>query len=189
MSSAVKIGLGTFIGLIIIVIGIGAYVISAKFTAERFEQAIVAQDEQMQNVWGMMEGSLKMSGFTVEKYGKDFIDSIKANAIRYENDQGSMMKWVKESQSQLSSEAYTKFQDLIEKAYLKKEMAQTSKISISQEYRTFINASIKGTISKLIFNYPTEKATTIMDRVISTSETKETWAKGIEEVKNPFETK
>ena len=188
MSTGLKIFLSIIVTIIVVIGGIVGYVISSKFTAERYEQSIFAQDESMQSTWGMMEQTLKMQGFTVEKYGKDFIETIKANAIRYENDKNSMMKWVQESANQMSPDMHAKFMDTVEKVYAKKEAKQLSKISVSQEYRSYLNASIKGLIAMNFFNYPTEKATKIMDRIITTTGTQSTWETGIEpEAPNPFQ--
>jgi hypothetical protein len=178
--------LGIILAVVITVGGLIGYVVSAKFTAERFEQSIIANDENMQNTWAQMQQSLEMQGFTVKNYGETFINSIKANASRYENDKNAMMKFVQEAQSQMSPDMHKKFMDTIEKTYAKKEAVQKQKISVSQEYRTYLNASIKGTVSSVVFSYPTQKATTIMDRIISTQETKNAWAAGVETTSNPF---
>lgn len=182
-----KLGiLGIVLAVLLTIGGLIGYVVSAKFAAERFEQSIVSSDESMQNTWGQMQQTLEMQGFTVQDYGETFINTIKANAVRYENDKGGMMKWVQEAQSQMSPEMHSKFMDTIEKTYAKKEAVQKQKISISQEYRTFLKASIKGTVAGVVFSYPTQKSTEIMDRIISTNETKEAWVKGVETAKNPF---
>ena len=96
------------------------------------------------------------------------------------------MKWVQEAKSQMSDKAHLTFMNTIEKVYAKKEARQLSKISVAQEYRTFINASIKGTVASVVFSYPREKATKIMDRVISTKGTKTTWETGEDTVINPL---
>lgn len=181
MTTGTKIVLGAVISLFLIIGGTVGYVFSAKFTAETKEQSVYAQDESMQSTWGMMEQTLKMQGFTVKAYGKTFIDSIKANAERYANDKGGMMKWVQEAQSQMSPAAHTKFMDTIEKVYAKKEAKQLSKISVVQDYRTFLNGSFKGMVAKGFFDYPTAKATKIMDRIITTKGTTKTWETGVEE--------
>lgn len=186
MSKTTKVVLGLVLSFVVLVGGSIAYVISAKFTAEKYEQSIFAQDESMQNVWAMMEGTLQMQGFTVENYGETFIKSLQANAQRYENDKNAMMKWVQEARSQMSPDIHSKFMDTIEKAYAKKEMQQKSKISVVQEYRTFLNASIKGTIAKAFFSYETEKAKKIMNRIISSKKTKKTWETGEDNAVNPF---
>lgn len=187
MKTGTKIGLAIGLSTLLAVGGSISYIIGAKFTAEKYENAVFAQDESMQNTWGMMEQSLKMQGFTVKNYGKAFIDSIQANAKRYENDKGGMMKWVQESQNQMSPEIHKKFMMTIEKVYARKEAKQLSKISVVQEYRTFRDASVKGFIATSFFSYPTAKCLTIEDRIISTKGTKKTWDIGIEEdAKDPF---
>lgn len=187
MSKTTKIILGISLSFILLIGGIIGYVISAKFTAERYEQSIFAQDEGMQNTWAMMEQTLKTQGFTVKNYSEEFIKSIQANAKRYENDKGGMMKWIKESQNQMSPDAHKKLMNTVEKVYAKKEARQASKISVVQSYRTFVKASIKGTIASAFFNYPTDKAQKIMDRIISTKSTKQAWDSGEDAVINPFE--
>jgi len=186
MSTTAKIVIGVVLSLFLLIGGTVGYMFSAKFTSETYEQAVFAQDEGMQNTWGMMENTLKMQGFTVKNYGKTFIKTLEANAKRYENDKNAMMKWVQEAKSQMSDKAYTKFMDTIEKVYAKKEARQLSKISVVQEYRTYLNASLKGTVAKALFNYPTEKAKKIMDRIISTKQTKKTWESGEDVVEDPF---
>lgn len=176
-----------FIGLGVVVL-LGFYVLGAKFSAETYEQSVFAQDETMQNAWGMSEQELSMGGFTVKNYGETFIKTLQAQAERYKNDSGAMMKWVQESNSQMSPELHLKFMESIKKVYAKREAKQNSKISVVQEYRTWLNASIKGSIASGMLNYPSDKATKIMNRIISTQNTKKTWETGVEPTaKNPFE--
>jgi len=175
-------------GIVTVVLlgGTAAYVVNAKFTSEKFEKRVIAADESMQNTWAMMQNQLEMQGFTVENYGKTFIDTIKAQAIRYENDSGMMMKWVKENTAQMSPDTHLKFMDAINKAYVKKEMEQKSKISIVQEYRTYLDASVKGFVSKVVFDYPTDTTEAIMARIIKTKKVAQTWVTGNDETVNPF---
>jgi len=183
MSKTVAVVIGG--GLVIA--GLIGYTVSAKFTAAKYENAIFAQNESMQSTWGMLQQSLKMQGFTVKAYGKTFIDSIEANAKRYENDKGGMMKWVQEAQSQMSPELHSKFMTTVEKAYARKEAKQLSKISVAQEYRNYSDATLKGLVSNVVWSYPTAKATKIMDTIITTKETKTTFDTGIEaDVSDPF---
>lgn len=186
MSTGVKIALGSVLFIVTMLIGTVMYVMGAKFAAETYEQSIFAQDEQMQNVHGVMKNALKMQGFTVNNYSKTHIDAINAAVDRYADKPNLMMQFVKESQSTMPTELHTKFMDSVEKFYAKWEASQTSKISVAQEYRTFINASVKGTVAKVIFSYPSEKATKIMDRIISSKESKETWKTGEDVVEDPF---
>ena len=186
MSKTTKLILGIALSFILLIGGTIGYVVSAKFSAERYEQTIAASDESMQNTWAQMGQLLEMQGFTVKNYSEEFIKSIKANAVRYANDKGGMMKWVQEAKSEMSPEAHKKFMDTVEKVYAKKEARQASKISVVQEYRTFLKASIKGTIAGSFFNYPTDKSKKIMARIISNKSTKQAWETGEETVTNPF---
>ena len=174
-------------------IGIGAllvllvpYFISAKFTAEKFEQSIIAQDEQMQNVHGAMENALKMQGFTVKNYTESDLKKLEIGIKRYADKPQLMMQWAQEQGNTLSPDLHKKFMDAIDKFYVKWEMTQKSKISVVQEYRTYLKSSIKGTISTVVFSYPNTETKIIMDRIISTGKTKEAWAAGVDEVSNPF---
>ena len=186
MGNGTKVALGILIVFVVIFGGGALYINSAYDTAGQKENAVIAQDESMQNTWGQTEQVLKMSGVTVKNYGETFIKSLKANAERYANDKGAMMKWVQEAKSQMSPELHSRFMTTIEKVYAKKESKQLSKISVVQDYRDFINFSIKGKIAKAFFNYPSAKATKIMDRIISTKETKETWKTGEDTAIDPF---
>jgi len=182
-----KTTIGAVIAGAVLVVGAGMYTVSAKFTASKYENSVFAQDESMQSTWGMMAKSLRMQGFTVKAYGKTFINSIHANAKRYENDKGGMMKWVQEAQSQMSPDIHKKFMTTIEKVYVKKEAKQLSKISVVQEYRNFSTATFKGLVADVVWSYPTAKATVIMDRIITTQGTKDTWETGVEAVaQDPF---
>jgi hypothetical protein len=140
----------------------------------------------MQNVHATMKNALKMQGFTVKNYTESDLKKIEIAVGRYADKPNLMVQWAKEQGNQLSPKLHSKFMDAIEKFYAKWEVSQKSKISVAQEYRTFISASVKGTIASAVFNYPTEKATKIMDRIISSKETKKTWETGMDEVTDPF---
>ena len=186
MSKTTKVVLGVVIAFVILVGGTIGYIFSAKFTGERYEQSVFAQDESMQNTWAMTQNTLKMSGVTVKNYGETFIKSLEANAKRYENDKGGMMKWVQEAKSQMSPDLHSKFMNTIEKIYAKKEARQLSKISVVQEYRTWRKASLKGSIAVALFSFPSDKSKKIEDRIISTKETKQTWDTREDTTENPF---
>lgn len=175
MTKTTKIVLGVSLGSVFLLVSTVGYVVSAKFTGEKFEQSLFAQDESMQNTWAMTQQQLQMSGVTVKNYGETFIKSLEANAKRYENDKNAMMKFVQEAAGVMSPDLHKQLMVSIEKVYTKKEAAQKSKISVVQEYRTWRNASLKGTIGTIVWNFPSEKALKIEDRIISTKETKETW--------------
>jgi len=187
MSKTTKIILGVFLSFVLLIGGTTGYVMSAKFTAERFEQSILAQDESMQNTWGAMENELKMQGFTVKNYSSEFIKGLETSIKRYSNNKNLLMQMVNESSNSLTPELHKKLMNTIEKVYAKKEARQLSKISVVQEYRTYLKASLKGTLASSIFNYPTDDVHKIMKRIISTKQTKQTWETGNDEVKDPFQ--
>lgn len=190
MSNFTKILLASVAGfMFLIVAGFVMAYFSAKFTAEGFESSLVANEQKMQSMNGTMHNRLAMNGFTVEKYGKDFIASVTANAERYKNDQGTMMKWVQEAASaQLSPDVYKQFMNAIDSAYMDFEAAQTQKISVAQEYDKFLDASFMGMLAKWQ-GYPTTEGARIMKLVISTSQTKKAWQTGTDDAVNPFESK
>jgi hypothetical protein len=186
MSKGAKIAIGVSLGFLLFIGSVIGFIVSSKFTGEKFEASILAQNESMENTWGQVQGELEMAGFTVKNYGDTFIKSLEANAKRYENDKGSMMKWVQEASSQMSPETHKNFMNIISKSYAKKEARQLSKISKVQEYRTWRKASLKGVVGVAIFNFPSEKVEKIENMIISTKSTKETFKTGMEETKNPF---
>lgn len=186
MSTGLKIVLAIVMTLIILVGAPIAYVVSAKFTAAKYENAVVAQDENMQNVHSAMKNALKLEGFTVKNYTQSDIHKMEVAIQRYANKPNLMMQWAQESNNGLSPALHEKFMNSIEKFYAKWEATQKSKISVVQEYRDFLSSSVKGAIASGLFNYPTAKAKTIMDRIISSKETKQTWATGEDTVSDPF---
>lgn len=186
MSKSLMAVIGIVIMLVVICGGAIAYVLSAKFTAEGYEQSIYAQDENMQNVHSSMKNALKMQGFTVKNYTESDIKKMEVAIQRYADKPQLMMQWAQESNNGLSPALHEKFMDAIEKFYVKWERTQGSKISVAQEYRTYLKATIKGSISTMIFNYPTEKAKTIMDRIISSKDTKNAWDTGEDEAIDVF---
>lgn len=165
----------------------GCTVITSKFKAEKLEQAIIAQDENMQNVHGSMTNILKTQGFTVKNYTESDIKKLEVAIKRYEGKPNMLMQWVQESGNSLDPQLHSKFMTAVEKNYKNWEMVQKNKISVTQEYRQYLNASVKGMIASSFFGYPTSEVETIMDRIISTDNTKETWATGSMKAENPFE--
>ncbi len=187
MSTTVKAAIATVLILVSLIGGATLYVFGAKFTAHDYEVSVKSAFKSMESTWGMMEQSLKMQGFTVKNYGETFIKTLEANAKRYENDKGAMMKWVQEAKSQMSPEMHLKFATSIEKAYAKKEAKQATKIAIDEQYEKFLGNSFKGAIATSVWNYPTPAIKKIMDTVVSTKGAKTAMKTGIEaEATDPF---
>lgn len=187
MSNGLKIGLGITFVFITLIFGIVTYIFSAKFAANDYEASIKAQSQSMENTWGQMEQELKMAGFATKDYGDKFIQVVKAQAERYENDKGLMMKWVQEAGSQLSPDMHKRFVDIVEKAFAKKEMKQDSKIAVVEQYNKFLGGQFKGMVASTVWSYPTPETKKIMDTIVSTQGAKKAMATGIEDnITNPF---
>jgi len=186
MSNGAKVGLGIFMIFVITVGGIIGYAFSAKYTAERKDNAVVAQDESMQNTFAMSGNMLKLSGITVKNFAAHDIKKIEIAMKRYEGKPNLMMIWAKEQGNNFTPELHSKLMVTIEKVAAKKEKVQLSKISVVQDYRDFIHGSFKGTVAQMMGNYPSAKAQIIMDRIISNKATKETWKTGNDEISEDF---
>lgn len=186
MSNGTKIALGSIMVFIVLFGGIVGYAFSAKYTAERKDNAVVAQDESMQNTFAMSSNMLKMSGITVKNFAEQDIKKIEIAMKRYVNKPNLMMIWAKEQGNTFSPSLHAKLMVTIEKVAAKKEKVQLSKISVVQDYRDFISGSFKGTVAQMMGNYPSAKAQVIMDRIITNKATKETWNTGNDEVQDDF---
>ena len=186
MSTTRKVVIGLVLSFILVIGGGFGYVINSKFTGNTFEQGLFAQDEAMQNTWASVGKELKMAGFTVKSGSKLSLDKIKAQADRYKNDSGAMMKWITEAQPAASADLHAKFMNIITKGYAREEARQLSKISYVQEYRKWRTASTQGFVANVFFKFPSEKAKKIEARIITTKEVKSTWETGEDEVKDPF---
>lgn len=171
---------------VIIFIGSGSYLLSSKFTAAKFETIIVASNENMQNVYSAGQNSLQMLSSTVKNYTKADLEKVKVLIEKYDGKPQLLMMAVKENSQGLNPQLHRDFMDAIEKYTLRWEMAQKTKVSITQEYRTYLDASIKGNIASSVFGYPTEKAKKIMDTMIVSNDTKNTFETGVDNAKDFF---
>lgn len=171
---------------VLLFIGIGGYLLSAKFAAAKFETTIVASHEKMQNTYSSGQNSLQMLASTVKNYTASDLEKVKVLIQKYDGKPQMLMMAVKENGQGLNPQLHRDFMDAIEKYAAKWETVQQSKISITQEYRQFLDASIKGSVASSIFGYPNKKALDIMDTMIISSQTKSTFASGVDDVKDPF---
>ena len=184
MKTWVKVLIG--IGIAGLVIGAPiAYVVSAKFTAAKLENAVVASSEEMQNVHGLTE-QLKMQGLTVKNFSETDIKKMELAIKRYEDKPQQLMQWVQENGNQFSPELHSKFMDATERYFVKWRASQKSKISIVQSYRNYLDSSVKGFIATSLFNYPSDKAQKIMDMIIAAESTKQTFETGVMKMESPF---
>jgi len=187
MSKTAKVVLGVVVSLAVVIGLVVGYFVSAKFTAETWDADTLARYEQMENVHGAMTNALKMQGFTVKNYGKTFIDTIDAGVKRYADKPQLMMQWVQEQKGVFPPDVHLKFMGSVERFYVKWEISQKNKISMVQEYRKFLNASVKGYIAKSFFDFPSKKMEGIMNQVISSAESKEAFKTGLMVAEDPFQ--
>ena len=181
MSRGAKIGIGAVIAIVVLLVSLVGYIVSAKFTAQKHENGIVAIDKNMQNVHSSVNKILTTSGLTVKNFGNTKINAIKESIKKYSDKPKMMMMWVKENPQNITSKVWEKFQDQVEKQYTKFEMEQKMKISMVQAYNDYLTTTVKGSLfSSGLWDYPKADTKKIMDRVIKTQDTADTWETGID---------
>jgi hypothetical protein len=171
----------------IVVIGMSiAWVVSVKFQAGTFENQITASNQSMQNVHSSVNKILKSSGITVKNFGETKIKVIEARIKMYADKPDMMMMWVKENPENIDSKMWERFQDQIETQYTKFEMEQKDKISKSQAYKDFLDNTVRGQVAQVVWSYPKPETLKIMNQVIKTEETAETFETGIDKEVDVF---
>lgn len=179
MQTSTKVLLGVLASVIVLVIGVVSFFLSAKFTAAKYENDIVAVYEDMQNVYAnQIVQVLKGKSQVIQQYKGDFTEVVKLNMDRYKNDQNLMFKAIVEQAGlKLSDDLYKDLSKSIEIAYTKFENKQRAKIDTVRVYKNFLDGSIKGAIAKF-FGYPSEKALFVMNKLITNVATTETFNSG-----------
>lgn len=180
MTTGMKIGLSIFAFFLISVISIVGYTVSGKFTAEKKEKDIIYGDKNMQNVHSRVEKIVSTSGLTVQNFSKTKIDAINAKVKQYADKPDMMMMWIKENPQNIDSKIWEKFQDSMEKQYTDFDNEQKQVIAHGQAYDTWLTSTYHGAWTAIVFDYPTLNTKRIMDRVIQTETTKETFDTGID---------
>lgn len=178
--------LASFLAFFILVGSLVAYIISAKFTAERFENQIQASNQNLENIHSSVNKILQTSGITVKNFGDTKIKAIQEAVQRYADKPQLMMQWVQENPQQIDSKVWEKFQDQVEVQYTKFETEQKDKISKSQAYNDFLDTTIKGTVAGVVWSFPKPETKKIMEQVISTQESKTTFETSVDKPVNPF---
>lgn len=178
--------LGTLIALVITVVSAIGYVVSAKFTSASYENDIVYSNKNLENIHSSVGKILKTSGITVKNFGDTKIKAIEASVAKYADKPQLMMMWVKENPQNIDSKVWEKFQDQVEVQYTKFEIEQKSKISKSQAYQNYLDTTVKGFVSQVVWDYPKESTKKIMEQVISTEDSKETFETGVDATVDPF---
>jgi hypothetical protein len=68
-------------------------------------------------------------------------------------------------------------------------MEQKLKISKSQEYKNFLDNTVRGNVATVVWSYPRAETLAIMNQVIITEDSKETFETGIDKPINVLESK
>ena len=189
MAKSTKIILGLFLGFILTIGLTIGWIVSIKFQAGTFENTIVASNQNLQNVHSSVNKILTSSGITVKNFGETKIKAIQASIAKYADKPQLMMMWIKENDQQIDSKLWENFQKQIEVQYTKFEMAQTNKISKVQEYRNFLDNTVRGNVAQLVWSYPRAETLAIMNQVIMTGDSKETFETGIDKAVDVFSDK
>lgn len=189
MAKSTKIILGLFLGFILTTVLTIGWIVSIKFQAGTFENQIVASNQNLQNVHSSVNKILTTSGITVKNFGETKIKAIETAVQRYADKPQLMMQWIQENPQQIDSKVWENFQKQIEVQYTKFEMSQKSKISKTQEYKNFLDNTIRGNVAQLVWSYPRAETLTIMNQVIMTEDSKETFSTGIDKAVDVFSDK
>ena len=180
---------GIMLGLFVLIGGIVGYVVSAKFTAATYENDITYSNKNLENVHSSVNKILETSGITVKNFGETKIKVIQERIKMYADKPQMLMMWIKENPENIDSKMWEKFQDQVEAQYTKFEMEQKAKISKSQAYQNYLDTTVKGMVSKVVWSYPKPETQKIMDQVISTQGSKTTFETGVDTPVDPFSEK
>lgn len=187
LSFGLKLFLGSFIILIVTIIFTLVLIFSVKFESEKFENQVEAVNQNLKNVHSAVDKILTSSGITVKNFGETKINAIRESIKRYADKPELMMQWVQENPQQIDSKLWENFQKQIEVQYTKFEMEQKSKISISQAYKDYLETTLRGQVAQIVWSFPRKETLAIMDQVIQTQTTQDTFDSGIEQPKNFLE--
>lgn len=187
MNTGTKVGLGIFLVLVLIAGLLIGWLFSIKFQSGKYENHLEASYQNMQNVYSSVDKILLNSGITVKNFGETKLKAIQEGIKRYADKPDLMMQWVQENPQQIDSKIWENFQKQIEVQYTKFEMEQKYKISVSQEYKNFLETTLRGNVAQIVWSFPTKEAVKMMEQVIQTENTQDSFATGIDKTKNVLE--
>ena len=182
-----KVLVGLSISFLVVLLLTTGWVISIKFQAQKFENNLGAVNQNLQNVYSSVDKILYNSGITVKNFGETKIKAIQESIKRYADKPELMMQWVQENPQQIDSRLWENFQKQIEVQYTKFELEQKFKISVSQEYKDFLETTVRGHVAQIVWSYPTTETVKIMKQVIQTDSTKEAFETGVDKTRNVLE--
>ena len=186
MTKSTKIILGLFLGFILTIGLTISWLISIKFESGNFENHILSNNQSLQNIHSSVNKILTSSGITVKNFGETKIKAIQESMKRYENNPQMILQMINENPQQIDSKLWENFQKQIEVQYTKFEMSQTLKISKTQEYKNFLDNTVRGNVAQLVWSYPRAETLAIMNQVIMTGDSKETFSTGIDKAVDVF---
>lgn len=178
--------LGYTIGVVAILGMLGGYVVSAKFTAAEFENSVIFGNKKLEGSHSQVNKILQTSGITVKNFSETKIKVIEARIKMYADKPQMMMMWIKENPENIDSKLWENFQRQTEVYYTQFKLDQDAEISKRQAYQNYLDTTVKGTVSQIVWSYPKPETKKIMEQVISTEGTKETFKTGVDVPVNPF---
>lgn len=150
------------------------------------ENKVEAIDKDMQNVHASIFNNIKSQGLTVESYGDLVIRGINAAMSgRYgATGSGAVMQWIQEQNPNIDPDVIKKLQIVIESGYNRFEATQRTKVDVVRIYKNVVQR-FPSNIIAAVFRFP-RRPWEVIDRMITTEETKETWKTGNMEIIDPF---
>lgn len=186
---------GLIIGLAIAAVAlVGGGGILSKYVGKHqtyvgYENAIDAQDKEMQNVDTEVTQSLQVQGLAANQYGDLVKDAIKAaNSGRYGADGSkAMMQWIKEQNPTIDPSIFKKIMVAAEAGYAKFAAVQKTKIDLARAYKTEYDQTAQVPLWGSFVNggFP-RKPFSEFEKIVVSGETKRTFETGVREKLNPF---
>ncbi len=180
-------GIGITVIVLLLLAGVFAWGISIYNSMINQEASIKAEWQNMESTLGnIISNKIKVMAAGTKDYSKTYIAGIAAQAERYKNDSGLMMKMITEAQSSAPApEVWTNVQNAVSDAYDQFALDQKQKIdkvaaytAYTQRFPAVIVASIAG--------FPSPEITKIMGMVVSTKAAKAAMESGEFNPEDPF---
>jgi hypothetical protein len=166
------------------------FIWSGYSTAKQHESSLVAVVDEMKNVYAnSIIQVLKTKGKVTTGYKKDLVDVIDANMARYKDDKNLMFKSVAESAGlTLDASLYKDLSKAVETGYGEFSAKQSDQIDRVRVYKNFLDTTISGKVTAVLFNFPSPEAKKAMGMLILNKDTEATFESKQMEVVDPFAT-
>lgn len=151
------------------------------------EASIKAEWQNMESVLGnLITNKIKVMAAGTKDYSKTYIAGIAAQAERYKNDSGLMMKMITEAQSSAPApEVWTNVQNAVSDAYDQFALDQKQKIDKVAAYDAYTKR-FPTTLIAGMFGFPSPEIKKIMGMVVSTKQAKAAMESGEFNPDDPF---